>query len=164
MNRTGATPVQVTVSRTCTAYDGPSPLPDGPCHSKVLCVVFERLRCSDYQPRVPWGACHRTRCEGAREHPAKYRIHSRPANRSLAWVSLDSEVASSGMANGDFVRERLRSVLRTGRFLPNAAAPEASRREPYVQGVTATSAVICWVGEEPAVGRSLTPRPAAQDF
>jgi 3',5'-cyclic AMP phosphodiesterase CpdA len=56
------------------------------------------------------------------------------------------------MANGDFVRERLRSVLRSGRPLLNALAPGPSRREPYVQGVTATSAVICWAGEEPAAG------------
>src|SRR5215213_3428682 len=82
---------------------------------------------------------------------AKYRLHRPPANRSLAWVPLDSEVASLGMANGDFVRERLRSVLRAGRSLLNAA-PGPSRREPYVQGITATSAVICWVGEEPAAG------------
>src|SRR5919112_1711619 len=78
-------------------------------------------------------------------NPAKYRPHRPPANRSLAWVSLDSEVASSVMANGDFVKKRLRSVFRAGCSLLNAAAPEASRREPYVQGVTATSAVICWV-------------------
>jgi acid phosphatase type 7 len=56
------------------------------------------------------------------------------------------------MANGDFVRERLRSVLRAGCSLLNAAAPGPSRREPYVQGVTATSAVICWVGEESTAG------------
>jgi acid phosphatase type 7 len=56
------------------------------------------------------------------------------------------------MSKGDFVREQLRSLLRAGRSLINAAAPGPSRREPYVQGVTATSAVICWVGEEPAAG------------
>ena len=56
------------------------------------------------------------------------------------------------MANGDFVRERLRSVLRTGRSLLNAAAPGPSRREPYVQGVTATSAVIAWVSGEIGAG------------
>jgi 3',5'-cyclic AMP phosphodiesterase CpdA len=36
--------------------------------------------------------------------------------------------------------------------LLNAPASGPSRRKPYVQGVTATSAVICWVGEEPAAG------------
>ena len=38
------------------------------------------------------------------------------------------------------------------RFLLRAAGPGPACREPYVQGVTATSAVIAWVGEEPGAG------------
>ncbi|MDQ3863557.1 MAG: fibronectin type III domain-containing protein, partial [Actinomycetota bacterium] len=38
------------------------------------------------------------------------------------------------------------------RSLLRAAAPGPACREPYVQGVTATSAVIAWVGEEPGAG------------
>jgi 3',5'-cyclic AMP phosphodiesterase CpdA len=54
----------------------------------------------------------------------------------------------------------LRSVLRAaglgpavsaGRLLRNGASRQPSR-EPYVQGITATSAVIAWISGEPGVG------------
>ena len=65
------------------------------------------------------------------------------------------------MAYNDFVRQRLRSVLRAAglgtaisatRSLLSATATEPTCREPYVQGVTATSAVIAWVSKEPGAG------------
>jgi acid phosphatase type 7 len=66
------------------------------------------------------------------------------------------------MAHNDFVLNRLGSVLRatglgmavsaTRSLLSSAAAPGPTCREPYVQNVTATSAVIAWVSEEPGAG------------
>ena len=65
------------------------------------------------------------------------------------------------MAYNDFVRQRLRSVLRAAglgtavsatRSLLSATATEPTCREPYVQGVTATSAVVAWMSKEPGVG------------
>jgi acid phosphatase type 7 len=64
------------------------------------------------------------------------------------------------MAYNDFVLDRLRSVLRVAglgtaisatRSLLSAA-PGPTCREPYVQDVTATSAVIAWVSEEAGAG------------
>lgn len=65
------------------------------------------------------------------------------------------------MATGDIVRELLRSVLRAaglgtavsaGRSLLSAAPLGPNCREPYVQGITATSAVIVWMSREPSTG------------
>ena len=65
------------------------------------------------------------------------------------------------MAHNDFVRQRLRSVLRAAglgtaisaiRSLLSATATEPTCREPYVQGVTATSAVVAWMSKEPGAG------------
>jgi acid phosphatase type 7 len=66
------------------------------------------------------------------------------------------------MDPGDSVANRLRSVLRTSglrtaetavRSLLNGAfASRRSPRGPYVQGVTATSAIICWMSKAPGVG------------
>ena len=65
------------------------------------------------------------------------------------------------MAYNDFVRQRLRSVLRAAglgtavsatRSLLSATATEPTCREPYVQGVTATSAVVTWMSKEPGAG------------
>ena len=65
------------------------------------------------------------------------------------------------MAYNDFVRQRLRSVLRAAglgtaisatRSLLSATATEPTCREPYVQGVTATSAVIAWMSKEYGAG------------
>ena len=66
------------------------------------------------------------------------------------------------MDTGDSVENRLRSVLRASglgtaetavRFLLNGAlASRRSPRGPYVQGVTATSAIICWVSKAPGAG------------
>jgi hypothetical protein len=66
------------------------------------------------------------------------------------------------MAYSDFVRERLRSVLRAAglgtaasavrSLLNGLVASKRSSRGPYVQGVTATSAVIAWMSKEPGAG------------
>jgi 3',5'-cyclic AMP phosphodiesterase CpdA len=65
------------------------------------------------------------------------------------------------MAHNDFVRQRLRSVLRAAglgtavsatRSLLSATATGPACREPYVQGVTATSAVVAWMSKEPGAG------------
>jgi predicted phosphodiesterase len=66
------------------------------------------------------------------------------------------------MDPGDSVANRVRSVLRTSglrtaetavRSLLNGAfASRRSPRGPYVQGVTATSAIICWMSKAPGVG------------
>src|SRR5215217_5895323 len=66
------------------------------------------------------------------------------------------------MEPGDSVANRLRSVLRTSglrtaetavlSLLNGAFASRRSPRGPYVQGVTATSAIICWVSKAPGVG------------
>ena len=61
----------------------------------------------------------------------------------------------------DAIRERLGSALRgTGAVVPSVArsvlgptgVSGVPARGPYVQGVTATSVVICWVGEGPGAG------------
>jgi 3',5'-cyclic AMP phosphodiesterase CpdA len=66
------------------------------------------------------------------------------------------------MAYSDFVRERLRSVLRAAglgtaasavrSLLNGLVASKRSSRGPYVQGVTATSVVIAWMSKEPGAG------------
>src|SRR5215211_7629279 len=66
------------------------------------------------------------------------------------------------MAYDDFVRERLRSALRAAGLGPavsaarsllnSVVASKRSPRGPYVQGVTATSAVIAWMSGEIGAG------------
>jgi hypothetical protein len=57
------------------------------------------------------------------------------------------------MISRDFVRGRFTYALRTARsLLGGAGETEPSPRGPYVQGVTASSAVICWVGGGPGTG------------
>jgi acid phosphatase type 7 len=52
-----------------------------------------------------------------------------------------------------FQRGRFAQVLRAaGAFLGGAGETDPSPREPYVQGVTAYSAVICWVSADPDAG------------
>jgi hypothetical protein len=73
-----------------------------------------------------------------------------------------SRVASWGMASGDSIRDRLRSVLRTpwpGKavsvvhsLLDGVGASRRSPRGPYLQGITVTSAVIACVSEGPGAG------------
>jgi len=63
---------------------------------------------------------------------------------------------------GDSTDSRLRSVLRAAglgtavsaarSLLEGALASRPSPRGPYVQGVTATSAIICWVSKAPGPG------------
>ncbi len=43
-------------------------------------------------------------------------------------------------------------MLRAWRSLLSGAGGTQPLREPYVQGVTASSAVICWVSERPDAG------------
>jgi hypothetical protein len=66
------------------------------------------------------------------------------------------------MDPGDSAANRLRSVLRTSglrtaetavrSLLEGVFASRRSPRGPYVQGVTATSAIICWVSRPSGVG------------
>jgi 3',5'-cyclic AMP phosphodiesterase CpdA len=66
------------------------------------------------------------------------------------------------MAYNDFVSELLRAVLRAAglgtaasavrSLLNGVVASKRSSRGPYVQGVTATSAVIAWMSKEPGAG------------
>jgi predicted phosphodiesterase len=73
-----------------------------------------------------------------------------------------SRVASSGIDVGVSIKERLRSVLGTAgsgtalaaarSLLSGGVASRRSPRGPYVQGVTGTSATICWVSEGPDAG------------
>jgi len=66
------------------------------------------------------------------------------------------------MVSGDSKRDRLRSVLRTTELGTAVSAArslldgDGASRQPlrglYVQGVTATSAVICWLSERPEAG------------
>jgi acid phosphatase type 7 len=63
---------------------------------------------------------------------------------------------------GDSIDNRLRSVLRVAglgtavsavrSLLNGALASRLSPRGPYVQAVTTTSAIICWLSKEPGVG------------
>ena len=92
-------------------------------------------------------------------NPAKYPA-APPA--CSAFVEVDFSGSIFGMGPGDSVENRLRSVLRTVGFgtaetavrslLNSALASRRSPRGPYMQGVTATSAIICWVSKEPGVG------------
>jgi hypothetical protein len=57
------------------------------------------------------------------------------------------------MISSYFERGRFAQVLRAaGTFLSGASEENLSPRESYVQGVTAHSAVICWVSEHPGSG------------
>jgi predicted phosphodiesterase len=47
---------------------------------------------------------------------------------------------------------RFARVLRAARSLLGGAGETRPPREPYVQGITASSAVVCWVSERPDVG------------
>jgi hypothetical protein len=57
------------------------------------------------------------------------------------------------MISSYFERGRFARVLRSvGTFLGGTGETQPPPREPYVQGVTASSAVICWVSEGPEAG------------
>jgi hypothetical protein len=56
------------------------------------------------------------------------------------------------MISSFFERGRFALALRTSRSLLGGATGLEQPREPYVQGVTASSAVICWVSEHPGSG------------
>jgi acid phosphatase type 7 len=56
------------------------------------------------------------------------------------------------MISSFFERGRFALALRTARSLLGGATGLEQPREPYVQGVTASSAVICWVSQHPGSG------------
>jgi predicted phosphodiesterase len=56
------------------------------------------------------------------------------------------------MISSFFERSRFALALRTARSLLGGATGLEQPREPYVQGVTASSAVICWVSQHPGSG------------
>jgi predicted phosphodiesterase len=56
------------------------------------------------------------------------------------------------MISNFFERGRFALALRTARSLLGGATGLEQPREPYVQGVTASSAVICWVSQHPGSG------------
>jgi predicted phosphodiesterase len=56
------------------------------------------------------------------------------------------------MISSFFERGRFALALRTSRSLLGGATGLEQPREPYVQGVTASSAVICWVSKHPGSG------------
>ena len=56
------------------------------------------------------------------------------------------------MISSFFERGRFVLALRTARSLLGGATGLEQPREPYVQGVTASSAVICWVSQHPGSG------------
>jgi acid phosphatase type 7 len=56
------------------------------------------------------------------------------------------------MISSFFERGPFALALRTARSLLGGATGLEQPREPYVQGVTASSAVICWVSEHPGSG------------
>ena len=56
------------------------------------------------------------------------------------------------MISSFFERGRFALALRTARSLLGGATGLEQPREPYVQGVTESSAVICWVSEHPGSG------------
>jgi acid phosphatase type 7 len=56
------------------------------------------------------------------------------------------------MISNFFERSRFALALRAARSLLGGATGLEQPREPYVQGVTASSAVICWVSEQPGSG------------
>jgi acid phosphatase type 7 len=56
------------------------------------------------------------------------------------------------MVSSYFERGRIARVLRVPRSLFGGAGETQPSREPYVQGVTSSSAVICWVSESPEAG------------
>jgi predicted phosphodiesterase len=56
------------------------------------------------------------------------------------------------MISSFFERGRFALALRTSRSLLGGATGLEQPREPYVQGVTASSAVICWVSQHPGSG------------
>jgi phosphodiesterase/alkaline phosphatase D-like protein len=51
-----------------------------------------------------------------------------------------------------FERSRFALALRAAWSLLGGATGLEQPREPYVQGITASSAVICWVSEHPGLG------------
>src|SRR5919107_1519720 len=56
------------------------------------------------------------------------------------------------MISSFFERGRFALALRAARSLFGSATGLGQPREPYVQGVTSSSAVICWVSEHPGSG------------
>src|SRR5829696_3573008 len=56
------------------------------------------------------------------------------------------------MISNLFERVRFALALRTARSLLGGAPGLEKAREPYVQGVTASSAVLCWVSGHPGSG------------
>jgi acid phosphatase type 7 len=56
------------------------------------------------------------------------------------------------MISSFFERGRFALALRTARSLLGGATGLEQPREPYVQGVTASSAIICWVSQHPRLG------------
>jgi len=56
------------------------------------------------------------------------------------------------MISSYFERGRFAQVLRASRSLLGGAGETQPPREPYVQGITASSAIICWVNERPGAG------------
>src|ERR687885_193629 len=57
------------------------------------------------------------------------------------------------MTSGHSKRGRFAQVLRAARtLLCGVDGRQPPPREPYVQGITASSAVICWVSERPDEG------------
>src|SRR5918994_5207230 len=56
------------------------------------------------------------------------------------------------MISGFFERGRFALTLRTARSLLGGATGLEQPRGPYVQGVTASSALICWVSQHPGSG------------
>ena len=57
------------------------------------------------------------------------------------------------MISSYFERGRFAQVLRASRsLLGGAGETQSPPREPYVQGITASSAIICWVNERPGAG------------
>jgi acid phosphatase type 7 len=56
------------------------------------------------------------------------------------------------MISSFFERGRFAVALRAARSLLGSATGLEQPREPYVQGVTSSSAVICWVSEHPGSG------------
>src|SRR5215212_200152 len=113
------------------------------------------MTCSTENSTVGTRSCQRSpRRRLAGSHGGDFRRHRAPSFQDRTpHVSPATPGSIGEMISSSFERGRFAQVLRAaGTFLGGDGERNTSPREPYMQGVTANSAVICWVSAGPDAG------------
>src|SRR5215212_4636224 len=113
------------------------------------------MTCSTENSTVGTRSCQRSpRRRLAGSHGGDFRRHRAPSFQDRTpHVSPATPRSIGEMISSSFERGRFAQVLRAaGTFLGGDGERNTSPREPYMQGVTANSAVICWVSAGPDAG------------